>query len=249
MQSEKPTLSTAIPAKTDGDLTSINPTIDLSWKKELKSEFEKPYFHEIKKYLLDEKSQGKLVYPPSKLIFSAFNTTPFEEVKVVILGQDPYHGSGQAHGLSFSVPDNVPTPPSLVNIFKELNSDLEIPLPASGNLLGWAKQGVLLLNAMLSVRANSPASHRSIGWEQFTNAAIKALSENRSGLVFMLWGKFAKEKAELINPEKHLILKSTHPSPFSANYGFFGCKHFSKANKYLQEHGTDPIEWKVEDRK
>ncbi len=245
MISQNSTHSPPTIVESESRSSSINPTIDLSWKKELQNEFLKPYFREIKEYLIAERSQTKHVYPPGKLIFNAYNTTPFDRTKIVILGQDPYHGIGQAHGLSFSVPDSVPAPPSLLNIFKELNTDIGMTIPQSGNLLSWAKQGVLLLNAILTVSANSPGSHRSIGWEQFTDATIKVLSENRSGLVFMLWGKFAKEKASLINPEKHLILKSTHPSPFSANYGFFGCKHFSKANKFLEDHGVSPIDWRL----
>ena len=245
MNSQYSTLSTPKTEASEGRSSGINPTIDLSWKKELKSEYQKPYFREIKQYLLHEKSQNHLVYPPGKLIFNAFNTTAFDKVKVVILGQDPYHGAAQAHGLSFSVPDKVPAPPSLANIFKELNSDLGMSIPQSGNLLPWAEQGVLLLNAILTVRASDPASHRNIGWEQFTDATIRALSDKRSGLVFMLWGKFAKEKAELIDAEKHLILKSAHPSPFSANNGFFGCRHFSRANKYLEDCGPGPINWRL----
>ena len=245
MISQNSTYSTPTIDATEGQSSSINPTIELSWKKELQNEFLEPYFREIKEYLLVEKSKSQLVYPPGKLIFNAFNSTPFHLAKVVILGQDPYHGVGQAHGLSFSVPDKVPPPPSLVNIFKELNTDIGMMIPQSGNLLPWAERGVLLLNSILTVRASTPASHSSIGWEQFTDAAIRALSKNRSGLVFMLWGKFAKEKAALINAKEHLILKSTHPSPFSANYGFFGCKHFSQANKFLEERGHGPIDWRL----
>ncbi|MEK7150370.1 MAG: uracil-DNA glycosylase, partial [Patescibacteria group bacterium] len=181
---------------------------------------------------------------PAKQIFNAFNLAPFDKVKVVILGQDPYHGKGQAHGLSFSVPDRINPPPSLVNIFKEIESDLNVKIQkTNGNLENWAKQGVLLLNAILTVRANNPASHRNLGWEKLTNAVIKALSNKREHIVFLLWGKFAQEKENLIDASKHLILKAPHPSPFSANSGFFGCKHFSKTNDYLIKTGQTPIDW------
>lgn len=245
MISQNATHSAPTFKETEGRSSNINPKIEASWKEELKNEFLEPYFQEIKQNLLDEKSKGEVIYPPGNLIFNAYNATPFQQVKIVILGQDPYHGSGQAHGLSFSVPDNITAPPSLVNIFKEINSDLGVVIPQAGNLQQWAERGVLLLNAILTVRASTPASHRSIGWEQFTDATIKALSDNRSNLVFMLWGKFAKEKAMLINGEKHLILTSAHPSPFSANYGFFGCGHFSKANKYLEDQGMKPVDWNL----
>ncbi|MFN8309077.1 MAG: uracil-DNA glycosylase [Chitinophagales bacterium] len=215
--------------------------IEESWKKELQDEFDQPYFSQIKAFLLAQKQNGKRIFPPGPLIFNAFQLTPFDKVKVVILGQDPYHGEGQAHGLSFSVPANCKIPPSLQNIYKELYDDLSIPIPDTGNLESWAQQGVLLLNAMLTVNAGEPASHRLAGWEQFTDAVIRHLSAHRTGLVFMLWGKFAQDKAILIDPSKHLILKAPHPSPFSAHTGFFGCRHFSKANAYLKE----PINWQL----
>lgn len=225
-------------------MTSINPSIDDSWKSVLREEFEKPYFSRLKQFLVEEKKQHA-IYPPGPLIFNAFNTTPFNEVKVVLIGQDPYHGPGQAHGLSFSVPDGVRPPPSLVNIFKELHNDLDIPIPRSGNLTRWAEQGVLLLNATLTVRAAQPGSHQDQGWETFTNAVITGLSEKKESLVFMLWGKFAQAKENLIDTHKHFILKAPHPSPFSAHSGFFGCKHFSTANRILREHGMKEIDWRV----
>ncbi len=219
--------------------------IESSWKKALKEEFEKPYFAEISAHLKAEKASGRTIYPPGKLIFNAFEKTPFNKVKVVLLGQDPYHNPGQAHGLSFSVPDGVVMPPSLVNIFKEIKNDLGIPLPSSGNLEYWAEQGVLLLNAILTVRKNEPSSHSKIGWMRFTDAVIQKLSDEKEGLVFMLWGKFAQDKQVLIDEGKHHILKAAHPSPFSADKGFFGCKHFSKTNHFLQKEKKDPIDWKL----
>lgn len=225
--------------------TTIDPHLEASWKEALAEEFGAPYFKEIKRRILEEKRAGVTPYPPGKDIFNAFNLTPFDSVKVVILGQDPYHGKGQAHGLCFSVPDGITPPPSLINIFKEIKSDLGIELPtASGNLEGWARQGVLLLNALLTVQAGRPASHHDIGWEQFTNATIKKLSDEREHLVFVLWGKFAQGKEYLIDTRKHLVLKAAHPSPFSATK-FFGCKHFSKTNEYLREHGKEPIKWEL----
>jgi uracil-DNA glycosylase len=223
-------------------IMEINPQIESSWLEVLKEEFRQPYFIEIKKFLTEEKKKYR-VFPPGQLIFNAFNLTPFDKVKVVIIGQDPYHGYGQAHGLCFSVPKGVAKPPSLQNIFKELKEDLNINTPEHGDLTGWAKQGVFLLNAILTVRENTPESHRNIGWENFTNAAIKNLSEKKSHLVFMLWGAYAQEKEKLIDNTKHLILKAAHPSPFSANRGFFGCHHFSKANQYLLANGIEPIKW------
>ena len=195
--------------------------------------------------MLAERTQHA-VYPPGPSIFEAFNLTPFDKVKVVILGQDPYHGDGQAHGLSFSVPDGIKPPPSLVNIFKELHQDLSIPIPKSGNLTKWAKQGVLLLNATLTVRAKTPGSHQKKGWEQFTDAAIRSLSNEKEGLVFMLWGRFAQEKESLIDHQKHFILKAAHPSPFSAHNGFFKCRHFSKTNDILKKLGKEPIDWTLD---
>jgi uracil-DNA glycosylase len=219
--------------------------IEEGWKEILKQEFTRPYFLQIVTFLRTEKMAGKTIYPPGSLIFNAFNTTPFDKVKVVLLGQDPYHGKGQAHGLSFSVQDSVPPPPSLVNIFKELHSDTGVPAPYHGNLTHWAQQGVLLLNASLTVRANEPMSHAKIGWAEFTDAVIKKISDRKKNLVFLLWGKFAQEKQVLIDETKHCILKAAHPSPFSANNGFFGCHHFSKTNEYLVSNGIDPIDWKL----
>ena len=218
------------------------PDIDMSWYEVLRPQFEAPYFADLKQFLLGEKRQY-VVYPPGPLIFNAFNLTPFEKVKVVILGQDPYHGPGQAHGLSFSVPDGVPFPPSLQNIFKELHDDLGVPMARSGNLEKWAREGVLLLNASLTVRAGQAASHSHHGWEQFTDAAIQALSQHREHLVFLLWGNYAIAKQSLIDQGRHLVLKTVHPSPLSAHRGFFGCHHFSQANRYLEAHGVTPIDW------
>ena len=217
--------------------------IDESWKKALKSEFEKPYFKEVVTFLKTEKMAGKIIYPPGQFIFNAFNTTPFDQVKVVIIGQDPYHGRGQAHGLSFSVQEGITAPPSLINIFKELQSDLGCPIPNHGNLTRWAQQGVLLLNASLTVRHAEPMSHAQIGWAEFTNTVIKKISDLKEHVVFLLWGKFAQEKQVLIDETKHLVLKAAHPSPYSANAGFFGCRHFSKTNEYLVKNGIDPIDW------
>lgn len=220
------------------------PNIDESWYRVLLPQFEAPYFAELKSFLINEKRQYT-VYPPGPLIFNAFNLTPFDKVKVVILGQDPYHGPGQAHGLSFSVPDGVQFPPSLQNIFKELHDDLGVPVATSGNLEKWAREGVLLLNSSLTVRAGQAASHSCHGWEQFTDAAIRALSEQREHLVFILWGNYAIAKQSLIDSGKHLILKSVHPSPLSAYRGFFGCHHFSKTNNYLIQNGINPIDWSL----
>jgi uracil-DNA glycosylase len=223
----------------------INPQIEESWKHVLRDEFEAPYFLGLTEFLRDDKKKH-IIYPPGPLIFSAFNNTPFNRVKVVILGQDPYHGPGQAHGLCFSVPDGVPHPPSLVNIFKEIKSDLGIPIPKSGNLIKWAGQGVLLVNAILTVRANEPTSHQNKGWETFTNAVIRNLSEKRKNLVFLLWGNYAQAKESLIDSSKHYILKAAHPSPLSASRGFFGCKHFSHTNQILEEHGLNEIDWSLD---
>jgi len=219
--------------------------IEESWKQILDDEFQQPYFSAIKQFLVQEREKGATVYPPGPLIFNAFNLTPFDELKVVILGQDPYHGKGQAHGLCFSVPDGVQQPPSLQNIFKELNKDLGIPISKSSNLTKWAQQGVMLLNALLTVRANQPASHHNIGWETFTDAVIRKISDEKEGVVFLLWGKFAQEKQPLINLNKHYVLKAAHPSPYSASNGFFGCKHFSRTNELLIQQGKTPIEWQV----
>ncbi len=219
--------------------------IEESWKTELKDEFEKAYFQQIVTFIKAEKATGKIIYPPGSLIFNAFHKTPFSKVKVVLLGQDPYHNKGQAHGLSFSVPDGVSLPPSLINIFKELQSDLGIQILQTGNLEKWALQGVLLLNASLTVRQNEPGSHSKIGWLQFTNTVIRKLSEQKEGIIFLLWGKFAQEKQSLIDETKHHVLKAAHPSPFSADKGFFGCRHFSKTNEFLIKQNKQPIDWKL----
>lgn len=222
----------------------MNVRIEESWKQALQSEFDKPYFAGLVRSLHEEKARGEVIYPPGRQIFRAFELTPVADVKVVILGQDPYHNPGQAMGLSFSVPDGVPAPPSLVNIFKEISTDLDIRMSGSPNLEPWARQGVLLLNSILTVRAWQAASHRSLGWETFTDAVIKYLSDNCDGIVFMLWGNFARTKAPLIDPAKHLILEAAHPSPL-ARGAFFGCKHFSKANNFLTFKGKTPIEWQL----
>lgn len=220
--------------------------IEEGWKQVLKPEFNKPYFQQVVTFLKTEKVQKKVIYPPGSLIFNAFNQTPFKDVKVVILGQDPYHGAGQAHGLCFSVQDGVQPPPSLINIFKEIEADIGMGMPARyGNLTKWAQQGILLLNAFLTVRANEPASHSKIGWETFTNSVIKKISDEKKGVVFLLWGKFAQEKQVLIDETKHFVLKAAHPSPFSADKGFFGCRHFSKTNELLVKQGFEPIDWKL----
>jgi len=220
--------------------------IEASWKAVLKDEFVKPYFEQIVHFLKVEKMAGKTIYPPGPLIFNAFDKTPFDHIKVVILGQDPYHGAGQAHGLCFSVQDGIAPPPSLINIFKEIHTDTGITMsPQKGNLTHWAEQGVLLLNAALTVRANEPFSHSKIGWAIFTDAVIQKVSEQKRGVVFLLWGKFAQEKQALIDETRHHVLKAAHPSPFSADKGFFNCKHFSKTNDLLQQQGKDAIDWKI----
>jgi uracil-DNA glycosylase len=216
--------------------------ISPSWQKLLEEEFQKDYFKDLISFVKEE-YKNATVYPPGSLIFNAFNQTSFEEIKVVIIGQDPYHGKGQAMGLSFSVPDGINPPPSLKNIFKEIFYDLGIPIPTSGNLERWSKQGVFLLNAVLTVRAGQPGSHRGKGWETFTNAVIQLISAKKENVVFLLWGAYAKEKEELIDKSKHLVLTAAHPSPYSANNGFFGCHHFGKANEYLYEKGKSIIEW------
>lgn len=217
--------------------------IEASWKKELAGLFDKPYFSKITAHLKTEKALKNTIYPKGSLIFNAFDQTPFDKVSVVILGQDPYHNPGQAMGLSFSVPDGVKPPPSLVNIYKELNKDIGMPKPTTGNLTKWAQQGVLLLNAALTVRANEPASHSKIGWMEFTDEVIKIISNQKKEVVFILWGNFAQQKQILIDATKHKILKAAHPSPLSAHNGFFGCKHFSSANQYLTEKNRNPIDW------
>jgi len=220
----------------------MNVQIEESWKKHLANEFEKDYFIRLTDFVRAE-YRTTTIFPAGKLIFNAFNLCPFDKTKVVIIGQDPYHGPGQAHGLCFSVNDGVPFPPSLQNIFKEIQSDLGITIPASGNLTRWANQGVLLLNATLTVRAHQAGSHQRRGWEEFTDAAIRALAEQREHLVFILWGAYAQKKGAFIDRSKHLVLASAHPSPLSAYHGFFGNKHFSRANEYLIENGESPIQW------
>jgi uracil-DNA glycosylase len=218
--------------------------IEESWKAALHDEFEKPYFRAIATFLKNEKAAGKIIYPPGGLIFNAFEKTPFEKVKVIILGQDPYHNPGEAMGLSFSVPQGVRTPPSLVNIYKEIHNDLGLTIPKHGDLTAWSVQGVFLLNAMLTVEGGNAASHQQIGWQFFTDAVIQKLSNERKGLVFMLWGNFAKKKRALIDASKHLILESAHPSPLAGN-AFAGNKHFSKANDYLVKNGEKAIDWSI----
>lgn len=223
----------------------VNPNIEESWKEILIEEFQKSYFTELKNFLVEEKSRYA-IYPKGSEIFAAFNLTPFQNVRVVILGQDPYHGPGQAHGLSFSVPHGVPAPPSLVNIFKEINSSMGFPIPRSGNLESWAKQGVLLINATLTVRANQAGSHQKKGWETFTDSVIVKLSEQRENIVFLLWGAYAQAKSVLIDTSKHSVLMAPHPSPLSAHRGFLGCGHFSKTNDILVSKGLKPINWKID---
>jgi uracil-DNA glycosylase len=213
--------------------------METSWKNALSDLFDKPYFSQIADHLKAEKALKTTIYPSGGLIFNAFSLTPYDKVKVIILGQDPYHNANQAMGLSFSVPDGMKPPPSLVNIFKELHKDIGMPIPSTGNLTTWAKQGVLLLNAVLTVRANEPASHAKIGWTKFTDDVILSLSSQKMGLVFILWGNFAQEKIKLIDSSKHKILKAAHPSPFSAYNGFFGCNHFSAANERSEEHTSE----------
>ena len=219
--------------------------IEASWKEALQEEFCKPYFQQIVEFLKVEKTQGKIIYPPGSLIFNAFNTTPFGKVKVVLIGQDPYHGPGQAHGLCFSVQNEIALPPSLQNIYKELHNDIGIPIPKTGNLTHWAEQGVFLLNASLTVRAGDPMSHSRIGWATFTDAVIQIISSQKKNIVFLLWGKFAQDKQMLIDTTKHYVLKAAHPSPLSASSGFFGCRHFSKTNNFLVKNGIDPVDWAV----
>jgi uracil-DNA glycosylase len=217
-------------------------TIESSWKKVLEAEFSKPYFKELTDKVRDAYLNGN-VFPPPKQIFHALELCPFSSVRVVILGQDPYHGIGQAHGLSFSVPDGVKTPPSLQNIYKEIANDIGNTIPTSGNLEHWAKEGVLLLNATLTVQSSQPGSHQGWGWEQFTDVIIKTISDEKDHVVFLLWGKYAQAKSSLIDGNKHLILTAPHPSPFSAHTGFLGCRHFSKTNDYLETHGLQKINW------
>ena len=217
--------------------------IENSWKNALAGEFDKPYFQELARTLHREKAEGKVIYPPGPLIFNAFNLTPFDKVKVVIIGQDPYHNPGQAEGLSFSVPHGIPCPPSLKNIYTEIGTDLGLDLSSrDGSLEGWARQGVFLLNAALTVRANQPMSHSRIGWAEFTDAVIRTLSERRSGLIFLLWGNFARSKKDLIDISRHYVFEAAHPSPL-ARGAFFGCRHFSKTNEILIRQGLQPIDW------
>lgn len=220
----------------------MNVRIEESWKEALQPEFEQPYFEQLTNFVRSE-YQTKQIFPPAKLIFNAFDQCPFDRVKVVIIGQDPYHGDGQAHGLCFSVNDGVEFPPSLINIFKEIERDLGKAVPSTGNLIRWAQQGVLLLNATLTVQAHRAGSHQNRGWERFTDAAIRALADKKENLVFMLWGSYAQQKGAYVDPSRHLVLKTVHPSPLSAYRGFFGSSHFSQANEYLRTHAIEEIDW------
>ena len=217
--------------------------LDASWKARLKGEFGQPYMSALRGFLLDRKRNGAVVYPPGSLIFNALDSTPFERVKVVIFGQDPYHGPGQAHGLCFSVPEGVPVPPSLQNIYKEIGEDLGVQPPGHGNLQAWADQGVLLLNAVLTVERGHASAHQGKGWERFTNRIAQELNDGRENLVFLLWGSYAMKKGSVIDRDRHLVLTAPHPSPLSAHRGFFGCRHFSKANAWLERHGMEPVRW------
>lgn len=218
--------------------------IEESWKKALQEEFDKPYFVGLVNYLHREKAEGKTIFPPGRMIFKAFELTPLDRVQVVILGQDPYHGPGQAMGLSFSVPESVPAPPSLKNIFKEIETDLGVTMSGKPDLEKWARQGVMLLNSILTVRSGEPASHSRIGWQQFTDAVIRCISDNCEGVVFLLWGNFARSKRELIDTSRHHVLEAAHPSPL-AKGAFFGCRHFSKTNEFLAAEGREPIDWQL----
>jgi uracil-DNA glycosylase len=226
--------------------SKVSPQIEESWKNLLVDEFQSDYFQKLKEFLVHEKKKAT-IYPPGKFIFNAYNRTPVEKVKAVIIGQDPYHGLGQAHGLCFSVQRGIQNPPSLQNIFKELQNDLNIPVPKHGNLEHWAEEGVFLLNATLTVRASQAGSHQHKGWETFTDSTIKKLSDVKDCLVFLLWGKYAQAKEKIIDTSKHYILKAAHPSPFSAHNGFFGCRHFSKTNQILKLKGMEPIDWRIPD--
>lgn len=227
----------------DTKKTAPTPQLEPQWLEILGPEFDKPYMQKLKAFLQAEKSAGKIIYPKGADIFNAFNHTPFDKVKVVILGQDPYHGPNQAMGLSFSVRAGIPKPPSLQNIYKEIESDIGMKMPAGGDLTGWADQGVLLLNATLTVEQFQAGSHQGKGWEEFTDAAIRAINDRLEHVVFMLWGSYAQKKAGFVDAHRHHILKSVHPSPLSAHRGFMGCKHFSQANTYLEKHGIKPIDW------
>ena len=219
--------------------------LEESWLNRLQEQFDQPYMHKLREFLLTRKKHRAIIYPPGPLIFNALNSTSFEKVRVVILGQDPYHGPGQAHGLCFSVLPGVRTPPSLANIYREIQSDLGIAQPSHGNLQSWVDQGVLLLNAVLTVESGQAGSHQGKGWETFTDAVVQSLTDGRDSLVFMLWGSYAQKKGAVIDRRKHLVLKAPHPSPLSAHRGFLGCKHFSQANNYLQQHQQKPIDWSV----
>jgi len=232
-------------ATSSAPTASLDPRLEPGWKAALADQFAQPYMAQLKSFLVAQKRAGKRVFPPGPQIFNAFDLTPFDAVRVVIVGQDPYHGPGQAHGLCFSVARGVDMPPSLINIFKELGQDLNVPMPAHGNLEHWAQQGVLLLNATLTVEAHCAASHQGRGWERFTDAAIAALNEQRDGLVFVLWGASARRKGEIVDRSRHLVLTSPHPSPLSAHKGFFGCGHFSRINRHLQSRGEPPIDWSL----
>lgn len=221
--------------------------LEASWKSRLEPEFNEPYMTELREFLLARKRDRAIIYPPGPYIFNAMNSTPFDDVKVVVLGQDPYHGPGQAHGLCFSVRLGVPTPPSLINIFKEIEADLGIPAPGHGNLQSWAAQGVLLLNSVLTVERGSAGAHQGKGWERFTDQVVRLLNAERDGLVFLLWGSYALKKGAVIDRERHCVLSAPHPSPLSAHRGFFGCGHFSQANTYLEQQGSSPVEWKLPD--
>lgn len=222
----------------------VNVQIEDSWKALLAEEFSQPYFSDIRQFLIDERQNGKTIYPPGPLIFNAFNKTPVDKVRVVILGQDPYHNPGEAMGLCFSVPKNVAIPASLKNIYKEIENDLGIPAPSHGDLTAWTEEGVFLLNAILTVERNRPASHRNIGWQRFTDAVITRLSARKEGLIFLLWGNFAKSKKTLIDQMKHHVLEAVHPSPLAGN-AFLGCGHFSKVNALLEKQGSTPIDWRI----
>ena len=217
--------------------------LEQTWKDRLQDEFAEPYMAGLRRFLLDRKRSGAVIYPPGKQIFNALDSTPFDAVKVVILGQDPYHGPGQAHGLCFSVQENVPTPPSLVNIYKEIESDLGLQPPGHGNLQSWAEQGVLLLNAVLTVERGHASAHQGKGWERFTDRIVSELNAGRENLVFLLWGAYAMKKGAIIDRDRHFVLNAPHPSPLSAHRGFFGCRHFSKTNTWLEKHGMAPVSW------
>ncbi|MCB0513998.1 MAG: uracil-DNA glycosylase [Bacteroidetes bacterium] len=227
-------------------MLNLDIRLENTWKQQLTEEFDKPYFSALMQFLAQEKENGKTIFPKENNIFNAYNSTPFNKVKVVIIGQDPYHGTNQAHGLSFSVQNGIKPPPSLVNIYKEIKNNYpDFEIPNHGNLETWAKQGVLLLNSILTVEANKAASHQKRGWEHFTDASISKISKNRAGIIFLLWGNFAQQKANLIDEKKHFILKAAHPSPFSAYNGFFGCQHFEKANQLLKQQGKEAINWQL----